>query len=260
MTEMDGIAQRDLERLSTFLDGELSPTEAEKLEARLTRDKQLSGALEALRTTAKAVRSLPEVHPPRSFALTEEMVRPRRAYPILQLSTAVAALGFVLVVGADLLVSSSRSAAPDVPEQAFFAADQSALEAEEQFADAAPAEAPALDREQAESELAAAAEPEAESVEDADDGFAQGLLGSGESAAGEELAAAEREAAAEEQFTAEGALKADAEQEPFAEELIADRDRAEDQPPLSLLRTIEISLAAVVILLVGLTLWVRQRG
>ena len=275
MTDMDGIARRDLERLSAFLDGELSSAEAEKLGARLATDKQLSGTLEALRATSEAVRSLPEVSPPRSFALTEEIVRPRRAYPLLQLSTAVAALGFVLVVGADLLLSSSGSSALKVPDQAFFAADRLAPEAEEQLAAPAPAEAPALEGEEAERELAAAAEPEADSVGDAEDGFARGPLGSGESAAGgelaadereaaagEELAEAEREAAAEEGFTAEGALKAEAEQEPSAEESIVGRDLSEDEPlpPLGPLRAIEIGLAAVVIVLVGLTLWVRQRG
>jgi anti-sigma factor RsiW len=265
MTDMDRIARRDLERLSAFLDGELSPAEAEVLGARLATDKQLSGTLEALRATAEAVRSLPEVSAPHSFALTEEMVRPRRAYPFLQLSTAVAALGFVLVVGADLLISSARSNALGVPEQAFFAADQLAPEAEEQLAAPALAEAPALEGEQDESELPAAAEPEADSVEDADDGLAQGFLRSDEAAAGEELAergAAERETLAEEEPVGEGALKTDAAQEPSAGELIADRDLAEDETSLSLslLRAIEIGLGAVVIVLIGLTLWVRQRG
>ncbi len=266
MTDMDGIARRDLERLSAFMDGELSPAEAEKLEARLATDKQLSGTLEALRATAEAVRSLPDVRPPHSFALTEEMVRPRRAYPILQLSTAVAALGFVLVVGADLLLSSSGSRALDVPEQAFFAADRLAPETEEQLAELAPAEAPALGIEEAESEPAAAA---------VEDGFGQGYLRSDEDARESELGAPPGEELAEEQalegepealpgeaLAVEGALKADAAQEPSAGESIADRDLAKDEPPLSLgpLRAIEIGLAAAVIVLVGLTLWVRQRG
>ncbi len=261
MTDMNGIARRDLERLSAFLDGELSPAEAERLGARLATDKQLSGTLEALRATTEAVRSLPEVSPPRSFALTEEMIRPRRAYPILQLSTAVAALGFVLVVGADLLLGSARNYALDVPEQALFAADQVASEAEEKLAELAPAEAPALGVEDAESGIAAAAELEAGSVEDADSGLAQGFPRSGETAADGELAEQGAAARVEEQFAAEGALKADAEQAPSAEELIADRDLAEDGPSLSLgpLRAIEIGLGAVVIVLVGFTLWVRQR-
>ena len=121
MTEMERIARSDLERLSAFLDGELSPGEAEQLEARLVTDQRLSGALAALRATADVVGSLPEVRPPRSFALTQDMVRPRRTYPILQFSTAAAALGFVLVVGADLLFSSAAGVPIGASEQEFFA-------------------------------------------------------------------------------------------------------------------------------------------
>ena len=315
MTDMDGIARGDLERLSAFLDGELSPAEAEKLGARLATDKQLSEMLEALRATAEAVRSLPEVSPPHSFALTKKMVRPRRAYPFLQLSTAVAALGFVLVVGADLLLSSSGSSALDVPDQVFFAADQlvpeqelapgsdpspagapalegeaadrdlsaatetaadSAAGAEQELApesDPSPAEAPAAEGEAAEQDLSAAAETATESA--AEDGFGQGYLRSDEDARESELGAPPGEELAEEQvrerepaalpgeeLVEEGARKADAAQEPSAGESIADRDLTEDEPslPLSPLRAIEIGLAAAVFVLVGLTLWVRQRG
>ncbi|GMR09582.1 MAG: hypothetical protein BMS9Abin28_0401 [Anaerolineae bacterium] len=275
MTDMDGIARRDLERLSAFLDGELSPAEAEKLVARLATDKQLNGTLEALRATAEAVGSLPEVSTPRSFALTEEMVRPRRAYPVLQLSTAVAALGFVLVIGADLLLSSSGSRALDVPEQPFFAADQMVPEQELALeSEPSPAGTPALEGVAAERDLAAAAEPAAESAAGADDALGQEYLRSDEQAResegtatpGEELAdeqarVGEPEALRGEEFAAAGALKADAVQETSAEELIADRDLAKNEASLSLslLRAIEIGLGAVVIILVGFTLWVRQR-
>ncbi|MFQ5944223.1 MAG: anti-sigma factor family protein [Anaerolineales bacterium] len=283
MTEIDGIARRDLEQLSAFLDGELSPAETEKLEARLATDKQLSGALEALRVTAKTLRSLPEVRPPRSFALTSEMLPRRRAYPILQLTTAVAALSFVLVVGADLLISGVRSSGQAVQEPAFFAADQiaepelgepAAAPAEEPAAGLAeaPAEAPALEEpmvEEAESELAAAAEPEAEAAEDADDGSAEGLTSAGESAGGEEQAEDEvagrnlyadegtayRVAPVEEQVPVEEALKA-----PPETSLDTVGTTTEDAPSLTVLRTVEIGLGVVLIALIGLTLWVRQRG
>lgn len=268
MTGMKGVARRDLERLSAYLDDELDPAEAEKLEARLKTDAHLSGMLEALRATVAVVGGLPDVRPPHTFALTEEMVRPRRAYPILQLSTAVAALGFVLVVGADLLLSNGGSRALDVPEQAFFAADELAAQSEPQMPDSALEEAPGLEgtvMEQAAGAQATATvtapEAEAEAVEDADVGPAPGFLRADEAAVPEGLAgqgAAEQGAVVEE----EGALKASAEPEPLAEELPAPGNYAEEEPSDSLapLRVIEISLAAVVILLVGLTLWVRQRG
>jgi len=268
MTDIEGTTHRDLERLSAFMDGELSPAEAEKLAARLKTDKQLSGTLEGLRATAAVVGGLPDVRPLKSFALTEEMVRPRRAYPILQLSTAMAALGFVLVVGADLYLNNLGSSAVDMREQAFFAADELASQVEEQPADAAPAAAPGFEgaaAEPAPDELAAAPEPQADSIEDSDVGPAQRFLGADEAAAGEaraEQGAAEPEAVFEEQPAAEGALKADGQRESLTEELPAQVSVAEEAAPFSQgpLRVVEIGLAAIVILLLGLTLWVRQRG
>ena len=298
MTEMDGIARRDLERLSAFLDGELSPAEAEHLEARLATDRRLSDVLEALRATSVVVGSLPEVRPPRSFALTHDMVRPRRAYPILQLGTAAAALGFVLVVGADLLLSSAAGRSVQAPEQAPFAADQLT---EQQIEDSAPtaaeapagalagAEAPAMEdaiAEDVQAELAAAAEPEAETGQSAGDGVTEGSEEAADELEGESAAVGESEfseqGAAEpaaggyaefagesavEQEAAGGAeqeaLKAAADEDPDTGRLAATELDFSDEDPsvsLSLLRVIEIGLAAALIVLIGLTLWVRQRG
>ncbi len=273
MTEMDRIARADIERLSAFLDGELNPREAEQLEARLATDQELSGALAALRATAEVVGSLPEVRLPRSFALTQDMVRPRRTYPILQFSTAAAALGFVLVVGADLLFSEAANFSLGTSsEQIPVAADQ--------LADSAAA--PALEEgrsEETESELAL---QEAESVGEAEDGLAQGLFRSDDQAAGAELA--EESAAAPEagDIPAEGiaepgeldespadlealseadqdALKAAAEEARLA---AAELELLEEKPSasLNLFRVIEIGMAAALVVLIGLTLWVRQRG
>jgi len=278
MTEMDAIARPDLERLSAFLDGELSPAEVEKLEARLATDKQLSGMLEALRATTEAVGSLPEVRLPRSFALTEEMVPTRRAYPILQLSTAVAALSFVLVVGADLLIASSGSSAPAVSEQALFAADQLDDQQLPLVAATAPAEAPEAIVEEAEGEVAL---PTAAPVGEAEDATAQEFFESYEDPAGRDLteeraaepevaaggiaqeSAAESEAAGQEEIVEDGALKADSEQEASLDDRFLEDVGFSDQEPstsISLLRAIEIGLAAALIVLLGLTLWVRQRG
>ncbi len=276
MTEMDRIARADIERLSAYLDGELNPGEAEQLEARLATDRELSRALTALRATVEVVGSLPEIRPPRSFALTQDMVRPRRAYPILQFSTAAAALGFVLVIGADLLFGGAADLSMGASsEQLPFAADQ--------LADSAAA--PAFEEgkpEETESELAL---PEAESVGKAEDGLAQDLFRSDDQATGAELV--EEGAAAPEA----GGLPAEGAAEPgeseFAEESLADlgtlseadqdalKAAAEEgrltaaelelpdkQPSVSLnlFRMIEIGLAAALVILIGLTLWVRQRG
>ena len=278
MTEMNGIARNDLERLSAFLDGELSRAKADQLEARLATDRQLSGALEALRATSEVVGSLPEIHPPRSFALTPEMVRPRRAYPILQFSTAMAALGFVLVIGADLLVGNSAGGSSQAPVQSFFAADQLT---EQQLGESAPAaaEAPAVEGSIAEEAEGSAAEPETDTGQGASDSDTEGLFRSEDAAdefAGEsDLSGAEDELefsgdSAIEQEPAGGAESAEQQALKAAadEELLAGRLAASELEPLTedssdsltALRMIEIGLAAALIVLIGLTLWVRQRG
>ncbi len=276
MTEMDRIARTDIERLSAYLDGELNPGEAEQLEARLATDQELSSALAALRATAEVVGSLPEIRPPRSFALTQDMVRPRRAYPILQFSTAAAALGFVLVIGADLLFGGAADLSMGASsEQLPFASDQ--------LADSAAALALEEGKpEGTESELAL---PEAESVGEVEDGLAQNLFRSDDQATGAELV--EESAAAPEA----GGLPAEGAAEPgeseFAEESLADLEALSEADPdalkaaaeegqltaaelelpdkqpsvsLNLFRMIEIGLAAALVILIGLTLWVRQRG
>ena len=276
MTEMDRIARADIERLSAFLDGELNPEEAEQLEARLATDKEFSDALAALRATTEVVGSLPEVSLPRSFALTPDMVRPRRTYPILQFSTAAAALGFVLVVGADLLFSGAANFSMG-------ASSEEMPVAAEQLADSAAA--PALEEGRSEETEGELALPEAESVGESEDGLAQGLFRSDDQAAGAELT--EESAAApaagglpaegiaepaKEEFTDESPADLEALTEADQDALKAAAEEAQlaaaeleftDQEPsvsLNLFRLIEIAMAAALIILIGLTLWVRQRG
>ncbi len=281
MTKMDRIAQADIERLSAYLDRELNPGDAEQLEARLASDQELSSALAALRATAEVVGSLPEVRLPRSFALTQDMVRSRRTYPILQLTAAAAALGFVLVLGADLLFSSAAGVPLGASEQDIFAADQLA---EQQLAD--PASAPALEEGITERIEGALALPEAESVGEAEDGLAQGFLRSDdqatdaelveESAAAPEAGGLPEESGAEpgesDESSADLEAASGADQDAFKaapEEDSSDgrvkptEPEFSDEKPsmsLNLFRVIEIGLAAALIVLFGLTLWVRQRG
>jgi hypothetical protein len=106
MTSLNGLPLRDLETLSAYLDGELAAPEAARLEARLEAEPALKAALDELRATSQAVRSLPALRVPRNFTLTPQMagIRPRRpAYPMLRLAAALATIGFVLVSGLDVL-------------------------------------------------------------------------------------------------------------------------------------------------------------
>lgn len=100
------ITPRDLEKLSAYLDGQLSSREIVKLQARLKDDLQMQKALDELRTTRLLLRSLPRLRAPRNFTLKAEMVglrtAPRRSsYPAFGYASVAATLLLVLVFVAD---------------------------------------------------------------------------------------------------------------------------------------------------------------
>src|SRR3972149_2384482 len=97
------ITPQDFDRLSAYLDNQLPPAEKARLEARMEREPELKTALDDLRMTVRALRSLPIVKPPRNFTLTPELARavtaPQRSFPALRLGAAVGPVGVVVVVG-----------------------------------------------------------------------------------------------------------------------------------------------------------------
>jgi anti-sigma factor RsiW len=108
------IAPHDFDRLSAYLDNQLSPAEKARLEARLEREPELKTALGDLRMTVRALRALPTVKPPRSFTLSPAQARtlaaPRRAFPALRLATALAAFAFVIAVVGDFATNLAQPA------------------------------------------------------------------------------------------------------------------------------------------------------
>jgi len=107
-------AQRRMdELLSAYLDGELSPRERARLEARLATDPELRERLEGLRRTVALVRGLPQVQAPRNFLLTPAMVAPVRRRPAprrwlapaLTFATTLSALACAAVLMSNLLLS-----------------------------------------------------------------------------------------------------------------------------------------------------------
>jgi len=104
--------QRDLELLSSYLDGQLSPSASARLESRLQADSQLASVLNDLRATRNLLRKLPARRAPRNFTLTRKMVGQNpplpRAYPFFRWASALATLLFVFSFG---LNSFSRLAA-----------------------------------------------------------------------------------------------------------------------------------------------------
>ncbi len=95
------------DQLSAYIDGELDPSAAERLERHLAECGRCRQEMEQLRTTVAALQELPAVEPPRSFTLSPERVAPRPPMPVAsplafgaRIATAgvAAALAVVLVV------------------------------------------------------------------------------------------------------------------------------------------------------------------
>jgi anti-sigma factor RsiW len=112
--QMKDLKERDLKQLSAYLDGELNPKDASRLETRLEKEPLLRKALSELDKTRKLIGSLPEIRPPRSFALTPEMVgtsKKRSLYPLFRFATVVAVVAFAVLVGMDAFLRSGSGMA-----------------------------------------------------------------------------------------------------------------------------------------------------
>jgi anti-sigma factor RsiW len=104
-----GAHKRFRESLSPYLDGELEARAAERLEAHLAACEGCRLELRQLRATAAALRELPEVQVPRSFALSPERAAVGRrpltgAAAPLALGMRLAAAGVAVALAAVLVV------------------------------------------------------------------------------------------------------------------------------------------------------------
>ena len=81
--------QRDIELLSSYLDGQLSSADSARLEARLRTDPEMRSVLQDLRGARSLLRQLPMRKAPRNFTLTPKMVgrNPPCRAPILPLNS-----------------------------------------------------------------------------------------------------------------------------------------------------------------------------
>lgn len=154
--------QRDLELLSSYLDGQLNPSDSARLERRLKTDAQLASILNDLRATRTLLRKLPARRAPRNFTLTRKMVGQNpplpRAYPFLRFATALATLLFVFSFG---LNSVSQMTVP-IGGFGGGGGDASKQESTELYAEEMPAaatEAPAAGEAPAEPPVAAVPAP-----------------------------------------------------------------------------------------------------
>jgi hypothetical protein len=105
--------QRDVELLSSYLDGQLSPSDSARLESRLKTDRELVSVLDDLRAARNLLRSLPQRRAPRNFTLTHKMVGQNpplpRAYPVFRFATALATLLFFFTFGVNTLAPQFAS-------------------------------------------------------------------------------------------------------------------------------------------------------
>jgi hypothetical protein len=141
--------QRDLELLSSYLDGQLSSVEAARLEARLRTEPDLRSVLQDLRSARSVLRQLPMRKAPRNFRLTPKMVGKNpplpRAYPAFRFASTLATILLFFTIGLNVLGPQLASQPPAFGMGGGGAPDTYAAEAatEAPLAEMAPAtEAP----------------------------------------------------------------------------------------------------------------------
>jgi anti-sigma factor RsiW len=109
---------RDLELLSSYLDGQLKPSDSARLEARLASDPDLRAVLADLRAARGLLRQLPMRKAPRNFTLTPKMVGKNpplpRSYPAFKFVTALASLMLFFTLGLNFLGPQLASSSPTV--------------------------------------------------------------------------------------------------------------------------------------------------
>jgi hypothetical protein len=288
MKEFSQLSTRDLELLSAYIDGELSARGLARLLPRLEREPGLKQALEEMNAVVQQLGALPEAPLPRSFTLTPEVagIRSRpRAYPVFQFATALAAIAFVALVGLDTVVGqfslASRGAVmSDAVEEALVAAPQAEAElgvgepfaqaddqrdgadvlAEEEVAGvlAPPAvEAPGEPDEVLRSGALPSPQPPAEKAVEGETVVGESAVdGMAEPSEDEHAATLDAESmnAVGETVESDAVLPGDVNLE-FGQESAGRWGPA----PLPTLRLLEIGFGSLVLILGGLTLWIRTK-
>ncbi len=104
--------ERDLELLSAYIDGEITPAERTMLEQRLAQEPALRRELTTLRQTVSWINALPTTTAPRNFTLTPQMVGRQPAkvlfFPASAFVSTLSAIAAVLLVAAGLLLVVQR--------------------------------------------------------------------------------------------------------------------------------------------------------
>lgn len=116
---------RDIEQLSAYLDGQLSPSDSARLESRIFADPELDSVLSDLRLARGILRKLPARKAPRNFTLTRKMVGLKpplpRTFSFFRFSTAFATFLLMLTFAANSILPrmSFGAGAPMVAQEAY---------------------------------------------------------------------------------------------------------------------------------------------
>ena len=108
--------RRDIELLSSYLDGQLKPSETARLESRLSTDPDLRAVLDDLRSARGLLRQLPMRKAPRNFTLTPKMVGKNpplpRSYPAFRFVSALATIMLFFTLGLNFVAPQMASQSP----------------------------------------------------------------------------------------------------------------------------------------------------
>jgi anti-sigma factor RsiW len=287
---------QDFDRLSAYIDDQLSPAEKAALEQRLGREPELRSALSELRLTVTALRALPPVKPPRNFTLTPAMAglpdrgrpQPRRSlFGTLRLAASLSALALAVVAGGDFAATQGLLGNAAPAQEIVFtaesstgaAADASLTPSLDTVAPEAEGEITTLNAQEGEEPAGGADTPpgaEATLEAEATPDIAAALLPVTETPSAERSAAATAvaqtdadETATSDLFQAES-VPAEATEDPkavpapelteeallYASEVQAPQPEPQGLPPI---RVIEAALAMLTVLL-GLGAWLSSRN
>ena len=108
--------QRDIELLSSYLDGQLSSSDSARLEARLRMEPELRTVLQDLRGARSLLRQLPMRKAPRNFILTPKMVGRNpplpRSYPVFRFAATLATILLFFTFGLNFMGSQIAAQQP----------------------------------------------------------------------------------------------------------------------------------------------------
>lgn len=117
---MNIIDRNDAESLSAYLDGNLTPGERERLEARLQGEPALRAELDSLFRTRDLLRSAPRYRAPRNFTLTPEMAgipaeKPGFLFGLTRLAFTLTTIMFVIALAGNFTFQGLGGSQPEEP-------------------------------------------------------------------------------------------------------------------------------------------------